>query len=174
MLFGTRSDRELVKRNPITRLLDWLTLKASLRLTGGITERHVAVYRKTGGLLGGRLRELSVLLLTTTGRKSGEQRTQPLNYLRYRDAYVVAASNSGKDSHPAWFLNLQSNPHATVQVRRKVFPVVARVATEEEQARLWKELTSKGRNYIEYTRMTDRHIPMVILQPEATNKEQHV
>lgn len=163
----------MAKLNPFTRLLDWLTLKASMRLNKGTAERHVAIYRRTGGLLGGRVRELPVLLLTTTGRKSGQRRTQPLNYLRYGNAYVVAASNSGRESYPAWFLNLQSNPHASVQVRRKVFPVVARVATEEEQARLWEELTSKARNYAEYVNMTDRHIPMVILQPEARAKEQN-
>lgn len=163
----------MAKLNPLTRLLDWIVLEGSKRLGRGTTERHVAIYRKTGGLLGGRIRELPVLLLTTTGRKSGEPRTQPLNYLRYGTAYVVAASNSGRDSYPAWFLNLQSNPRASVQVRRKVVPVVARVATEEEHARLWAELTSKGRNYAAYTRMTERDIPMLILQPEARGKEQN-
>ncbi|HET6313871.1 MAG TPA: nitroreductase family deazaflavin-dependent oxidoreductase [Chloroflexia bacterium] len=163
----------MAKLNPLTRLLDWIVLEGSKRLGKGTTERHVAIYRKTGGLLGGRIRELPVLLLTTTGRKSGEPRTQPLNYLRYGTAYVVAASNSGRDSYPAWFLNLQSNPRASVQVRRKVVPVVARVATEEEHARLWVELTSKARNYAAYTRMTERDIPMLILQPEARGKEQN-
>jgi deazaflavin-dependent oxidoreductase (nitroreductase family) len=163
----------LAKLNPLTRLLDRVILEMSKRLGKGTSARHVAIYRRTGGLLGGRIRELPVLLLTTTGRKSGEQRIQPLNYLRYGPSYVVAASNSGRDSYPAWFLNLQSNPRASVQVRRKVVPVVARVATEEEHARLWAELTSKGRNYTEYTRMTDRHIPMLVLQPEARGKEQN-
>ncbi len=168
-----RGDIELAKLNPLTRLLDWVTVQVSVRLTKGTAERHVAIYRRTGGRLGGKIRELPVLLLTTTGRKSGQQRTQPLNYLRYGHAYVVAASNSGRDSHPAWFLNLQSDPHATVQVKRRVFPVVARVATDEEQARLWEDLTAKGRNYAEYRKMTDRHIPMVILEPEARHKEQN-
>ena len=163
----------MAKLNPFTRLLDWLTLEASKRLGKGTSERHVAIYRRTGGLLGGRIRALPVLLLTTTGRKSGEQRTQPLNYLRYGSSYVVAASNSGRDIYPAWFLNLQSNPRASVQVRRKVVPVIARVATPEEHERLWAELTSKGRNYAEYTRMTERDIPMLILQPEARGKEQN-
>ncbi|MDQ5824572.1 MAG: nitroreductase family deazaflavin-dependent oxidoreductase [Chloroflexota bacterium] len=163
----------MAKLNPLTRLLDWVTVQVSVRLTKGTAERHVAIYRRTGGRLGGRIRELPVLLLTTTGRKSGQQRTQPLNYLRYGYAYVVAASNSGRDSYPAWFLNLQSNPHATVQVKRKVFPVVARMATEEEQTRLWEDLIAKGRNYAEYRKMTDRHIPMVILEPEARHKEQN-
>ena len=155
----------MAKLNPITRLLDWITLESSKRLTGDITARHVAIYRKTGGLLGGRIRGLRVLLLTTTGRKSGQQRTQPLNYLRDGRNYVVTASNSGKDSYPAWYLNLESNPQASIQVRRRTIPVVARVATEEERERLWKELTAKGRNYAEYEKMTDRHIPMLILQP---------
>ena len=162
-----RGNRELAKLNPLTRLLDWITLELSKRLNKGTAERHVAIYRRTGGLLGGRVRALPVLLLTTTGRKSGQQRTQPLNYLRYGTAYVVTASNSGRDSYPAWFLNLQSNPRASVQVRRKVLPVTARVANEEEHARLWEELTAKGRNYAEYVKMTDRDIPMVILQPDS-------
>ena len=163
----------MAKLNPLTRLLDRVILEASKRLGKGTSERHVAIYRRTGGLLGGRIRELPVLLLTTTGRKSGQQRTQPLNYLRYGSGYVVTASNSGRDSYPAWFLNLQSNPRASVQVRRKVVLVVARVATEEEHERLWEELTSKGRNYAEYLKMTERDIPMLVLQPEARDKEQN-
>lgn len=163
----------MAKLNPLTRLLDWITLNVSKRLTGDMTARHVAIYRKTGGLLGGRIRQLPVLLLTTTGRKSGQQRTQPLNYLRDGPNYVVSASNSGRESYPAWFLNLQTEPRASVQVRHRVLRVTARVANEEEQERLWQELTAKGRNYAEYRKMTDRYIPMVILQPDNEDKQKH-
>ncbi len=78
---------------------------------------HVALYRAGGGRVGGRLRKgVPVLLLTTTGRKTGRRRTTPLLYVEEGDRYVVVASAGGAPSHPAWYLNLRSNPAATIQV----------------------------------------------------------
>lgn len=152
--------------NPITRLLDKIQLFISVRLLDRQTsERHVALYRRTGGRMGGKVRELPVLLLTTTGRKSGQPRTVPLSYLPYGASYVVTASNFGGEQHPLWFLNLQSDPRARVQVGQVTREVVARVASREERARLWTALTRKARNYAEYEKMTERDIPMVILRP---------
>ena len=116
-------------------------------------------------MLGGRVRETKVLLLTTTGRKTGNQHTSPLNFLPYKGNYVVAASNSGRDNHPAWYLNLMANQAGTIQVGRHTKEVRAREATEEERARLWPQLVSKARNYGDYEKMTVRKIPMVILEP---------
>lgn len=156
----------LVKKlNPVTRFLDKIQLAASKRLNKPITDLHAAIYNRTGGVLGGRLRETKVLLLTTTGRKTDKQHISPLNYLPYRGSYVVAASNSGRPNHPAWYLNLVANPEATVQVGRATKEVKAREATEEERSRLWPELVSKARNYGDYEKMTTRKIPMMILEP---------
>lgn len=137
----------------------------SKRLTKPITDMHAKIYSRTGGFLGGRVRETKVLLLTTTGRKTGKQHTSPLNYLPYRGSYVVAASNMGKDNHPAWYLNLTASQAAMVQVGRATREVRARQATEEERARLWPELVNKARNYGDYEKMTSRKIPMMILEP---------
>ncbi|MEO6457131.1 MAG: nitroreductase family deazaflavin-dependent oxidoreductase [Chloroflexia bacterium] len=152
------------KLNPLTRFLDRIQLAASKRLNKPITDMHAAIYNLTGGALGGRLRETKVLLLTTTGRKTGNQHTSPLNYLPYKGSYAVAASNSGRPNHPAWYLNLLANPEATVQLGRATKEVRARETTEEERSRLWTELVSKARNYGEYEKMTTRKIPMMILE----------
>jgi deazaflavin-dependent oxidoreductase (nitroreductase family) len=155
----------LKRRNPVTHVLDKIQLAASKRLSKRTSNLHNALYRWTGGMLGGRVRETKVLLLTTTGRKTGNQHTSPLNYLPYRGGYVVAASNSGRDNHPAWYLNLTAKPSATVQVGRATREVHAREATEKERARLWSQLVSKARNYGDYEKMTTRKIPMMILEP---------
>jgi F420H(2)-dependent quinone reductase len=145
--------------------MHWVTMAVSRRLNKRTTGAHAALYRLTGGLLGGRFRKFGVLLLTTTGRKSGLKRTSPLNYVRYGNGYAVAASNSGHDSPSAWLLNIQSDPHATVQIGRRTITVLGRVATPEERDRIWSEFKRKGENYAEYERLTDRYIPVVILEP---------
>jgi F420H(2)-dependent quinone reductase len=149
-----------------TRLMDKVLLFSSVRLMNrGTASRHAAMYRRTGGKVGGKIGEMPVLLLTTTGRKSGQPRTVPLNYLPDGKNYVVTASNSGRDEPPLWFLNLQSNPQATVQVGRRTIPVTAKEATPQEKARLWAILTRKARQYAEYQKLTERDIPMVVLRP---------
>ncbi len=146
--------------------MDKVRLFASVHLMNkGTANRHAAMYKRTGGRIGGKIGELPVLLLTTTGRKSGKPRTVPLNYLPYGKSYVVTASNSGRDEPPLWFLNLQSNPQATVQVGRVTRNVIAKEATPEEKARLWATLTRKARQYGEYQKLTQRDIPMVVLRP---------
>lgn len=134
-------------------------------LTKGATSLHAALYRRSGGRVGGKVSALPVLLLTTTGRKTGVKRTVPLTYTRDGDNYVVVASNSGRPSAPLWSLNLQSNPNASIEVGRIAIPVEARQAGAEEQARLWARLISKAQSYEEYRKRTSRRIPMVILQP---------
>jgi len=87
---------------------------------------HVALYRASGGRLGGRLRKgAPVLLLTTTGRKTARRRTTPLLYVEEGDRHVVIASAGGAPSHPAWYLNLRSNPAATIQVGGRKLAVTA-------------------------------------------------
>ena len=127
---------------------------------------HVRVYRETGGERGYNWRRGSkILLLTTTGRKSGEPRTTPLIHRTDGDGWVVIASKGGADDHPAWFQNLQASPEATIEVKADTIPVTATVAEGEERARLWSAMTEDWPDYDEYQRKTDREIPVVVLTP---------
>jgi F420H(2)-dependent quinone reductase len=135
-------------------------------ITRTISGTHEFWYRMTGGLIGGSLGRLPVLLLTTTGRKSGKKRTTPLVYLADGDNLVIIASNGGSDQHPEWWLNLRANPNAEVQVGPEVKPVVAEKARGAEQERLWREVNELYHGYDEYQRSTKREIPVVVLRPE--------
>jgi len=97
----------------------------------------VGVYRRTGGRIGGRVGPTPVLLLTTTGRKSGLPHTTPLGYFDQGDVRFVVASNSGAPRHPAWYFNLTAHPEVQVEAGRDAYHAVARVATGEERTRLW-------------------------------------
>ena len=132
-----------------------------------IDKTHTALYRATGGIVGAHAAGLCGLLLTTTGRRSGEPRTVALTYVPDGDDYVVVASNGGADRHPAWWLNLERTPRATVQVGRTVVPVVAHAADPHERARLWPKLTAANPFYARYEQLTERPIPVVVLRPCA-------
>ena len=125
---------------------------------------HIGVYRLTRGHVLGRVVGAPVLLLTTTGRKSGKLRTWPLLYLVEDDTYVVVASNSGSPSHPSWYLNLRSNPAVTIQLGRRRLPVEARTASPEEKALLWSKMVELFSGYEAYQGRTKRQIPMVMLE----------
>lgn len=126
---------------------------------------HRLLYRASGGRIGGRLWDLPVVLLTTTGRQSGKQRTVPLCSLRDGDDVVLIASYGGLDRPPAWWLNLEANPQAELLSGRVRRAVTARNADPDERARLWAEVTARAPGYLEYERRTTREIPVVILQP---------
>ena len=125
---------------------------------------HPAIYRLTGGRLLGRIAGVPVLLLTTRGRKTGEERTKPLLYLAHGDAFVVAASFAGEPRHPAWWLNLRADPRARVQVGGRIVDVRAREAEGEERERLWRAMTEIWPDYDDYQTKTDREIPVVVLE----------
>jgi len=130
-----------------------------------VSQAHNVLYRATGGRFGSRLLGMPVLLLTTTGRRSGKSRTTPLLYVRDGDAVVVVASNGGSDFFPAWWLNLRSNPQAEVEIGRARTRVIARKASPAERVRLWPEFTSGYPGYAKYATRTSREIPVVILEP---------
>lgn len=128
-------------------------------------KEHVKKYRETDGEEGHDWQGTITLILTTTGRKSGDERSTPLIYQPTDDgAYAIVASNGGADTPPAWFLNLQENPSAEVQVKADRFPARARVATPEEKPALWKKMVATWPAYDEYQRKTDREIPIVVLE----------
>jgi len=124
---------------------------------------HAWLYRLTGGRIGQTGGGLTHLLLTTTGRRSGAPRTVPLTYLADGDRWVLVASNGGADRHPAWWLNLEKTPGATIQVGRETVAVTAHRAEGDEWARLWPRLTAVNPFYARYERITARRIPVVVL-----------
>ncbi len=129
------------------------------------TGTHAFFYRLSGGKLGGTFRKSPVLLLNTTGRKTGEPRTTPLLYLKDGDNLILVASNGGAPKHPAWWLNLQAKPEAEVEIGRKKLQVNAKQADAEEHNRLWPLLVDMYSDYAEYQKKTTREIPVVILHP---------
>jgi deazaflavin-dependent oxidoreductase (nitroreductase family) len=125
---------------------------------------HTALYRVSGGRLGGKMGQAPVLLLTVAGRKSGKRRTTPLLYSREGDNLVVIGSKGGDPRNPAWYLNLQG-AEADVEVGRERLHVRARDAEGEERDRLWKHMTSIWPAYDDYQQKTTRRIPVVVLEP---------
>jgi deazaflavin-dependent oxidoreductase (nitroreductase family) len=132
-----------------------------------VTAGHVALYRGSGGRAGAHLGPMKVLLLTTTGRKSGKTRTKPLGYVEDGNDYLLAASNAGNDFSPAWWLNLKANPSAEIQVGRRRFKVTARKAGPEERERMWPKFVAAYKGYAGYEGKTAREIPVVILTPQS-------
>jgi deazaflavin-dependent oxidoreductase (nitroreductase family) len=129
-------------------------------------DQHVKRYRETGGEEGHDWRGTQTLLLTTTGRKTGEKRTSPLIYQPYGNDYLVVASKGGAPAPPAWYLNLTEHPRVDVQVRDEVFGARARTATAEEKPDMWRTMVATWPDYDAYQRKTDREIPIVVLEPQ--------
>jgi deazaflavin-dependent oxidoreductase (nitroreductase family) len=125
---------------------------------------HTWLYEATGGRVGARGGGRDMLLLTTTGRRSGEPRTLPLAYLRDGDAFVIVASNGGASRHPAWYHNLRAHPTARVRAGRQVFEAAAVDADAAERARLWPLLTEYNPPYARYAERTEREIPVAVLR----------
>jgi deazaflavin-dependent oxidoreductase (nitroreductase family) len=125
---------------------------------------HVRVYRETGGARGYEWRGTTILLLSTTGRSSGEVRTTPLIHRTDDGRWVVVASKGGAPEHPGWFRNLEAEPEAEIQVRDEVIPVRARSAAGEERQRLWRLMAEVWPAYDDYQAKTDREIPVVVLE----------
>ena len=126
---------------------------------------HVRAYRETDGELGHDWkRGAMVLLLTTTGRSSGEPRTAPLIYGRSGDDYLVVASKGGAPEAPGWYQNLSQQPEVEVQVLADRFKARARTATPEEKPAMWKEMVGHWPPYDEYQQRTEREIPVVVLE----------
>ncbi|TCN54183.1 deazaflavin-dependent oxidoreductase (nitroreductase family) [Rhodococcus sp. SMB37] len=128
-------------------------------------DEHIRVYRESGGKEGYIWNGVPTLLLTVTGRRSGEPKTSALIFARDGDDYLVVASKGGAPQHPLWYVNLQADPHAEVQVQDRTMSVVARTATPEEKPRLWRIVTEAWPNYDLYQSRTDRDIPVVVLSP---------
>jgi deazaflavin-dependent oxidoreductase (nitroreductase family) len=126
-------------------------------------ERVVAEFRARGGKVGGYHAGMQLLLLTTTGARTGQRRAVPLTYLPDGDRYIVTAGNAGADRHPAWYHNLAANPDVTVEVGNEVFPAVAVIAGEAEREALYERVAAVYPQAGGYQAQTTRQIPVVIL-----------
>ncbi|WP_372594332.1 nitroreductase/quinone reductase family protein [Actinotalea sp.] len=142
--------------------------RVTLTLMNAVHRGLIAVSRgKAGWSMGG----MPVLELTTTGRRSGRQRSTMLTApLTLDEGMVVVASRGGDHQHPAWFLNLQADPHVQVAAGGAApEPMVARVLTPAERAEAWPRITARYRNYAGYQERTAREIPLVVLAPESSS-----
>jgi deazaflavin-dependent oxidoreductase (nitroreductase family) len=128
-------------------------------------QEHVERYRATDGEEGHDWQGTQTLLLTTTGRRSGEPRTTALIYGRRGDDYLVVASRGGSDTAPAWYRNIEQDPDVELQVKGKRFKARGRDATPEEKPELWRTMTAEWPAYDDYQKRTDREIPVVVLTP---------
>lgn len=127
-------------------------------------DEHVRQYETTSGKVGHDWNGASVLILHTTGRKSGQTRKHPLIYGRNGDDYLVVASKGGAPDHPGWYKNLVAHPEATIQVRDQLIPVTATTASADEKRGLWPIMTAQWPAYDSYQQKTERDIPLVILR----------
>ena len=127
-------------------------------------QEHVEKYVETDGEVGYIWNGAPILILTTTGRTSGEERSTPLIFGRAGDDYVLVASQGGRPQHPSWYLNLVAKPEVQLQVKGDRFQARARTAEGEERERLWRELNEIWPHYDEYQTKTERVIPVVVLE----------
>jgi deazaflavin-dependent oxidoreductase (nitroreductase family) len=150
---------------PSDRFYTRLSIAAPAGALRAVGKLNVPIYRATGGRVFGNLDGTPVLLLTTTGRKSGQPRTAPVVYLRDGDRLVVIGSNAGNLRAPAWALNLEANPDAEVEVGRERRQVHARIATGEERAGLWRRINEQYSGFDDYAAQTARDIRVFVLEP---------
>jgi deazaflavin-dependent oxidoreductase (nitroreductase family) len=126
-------------------------------------ERVVAEFRARGGKVGGYHASMQLLLLTTTGTRTGQRRAVPLTYLPDGGRYIVTAGNSGSDRHPAWYYNLAANPDVTVEAGTETFKAVAVIAGEAERADLYERFATVYPVLVEYQNQTNRQIPLIVV-----------
>ncbi len=132
---------------------------------------HTLLYRASGGRLGARMGWIDVALVSVVGRKTGKLRTVPIACYPYRDSVAVSASNSGLDSHPAWYLNMRANPEVDVQIGREQFRAVAEEVPDEERDALWKSIVEIKHHQADYLGKTQRQIPLLWFRRLATATE---
>jgi F420H(2)-dependent quinone reductase len=123
------------------------------------------LYRASGGRVAARMQKAPIMLLTTTGSKSGKPRTNPVLFIVDGADLATVASAGGAEKNPSWFVNLMHTPEATVKIKRETRKVRARKASPDERARLWPRLAAAYTTYNDYAKKTKREIPVVILSP---------
>jgi deazaflavin-dependent oxidoreductase (nitroreductase family) len=128
---------------------------------------HRWMYEASDGRVGARSSQGPILLLSTVGRRSGQPRTTPLLFMRDGEDFVVVGSNGGRPQTPAWFLNLEADPKATVRDGRRTLSVVAETVSAEERGQLWSRLHEFYPGWSHYQTLTDRHLPVIKLRPQT-------
>jgi deazaflavin-dependent oxidoreductase (nitroreductase family) len=130
-----------------------------------LTPIYIFLYKLSGGKIGGQMGVMPILLLTTTGRKSGKVRTVPVAFMEKDNSYIVIASFSGQPKHPAWYHNIKNNGTATIQIGGSQHKVKAEIADPEKKKVLWEYAQKITPSYQEFQERTSREIPVVILHP---------
>ncbi len=129
--------------------------------------RVIAEFRANAGRVGGFFEGRNVLILHTTGAKTGQQRVNPLLYVRDRERYVIVASKAGADTDPDWFRNLRANPDVTIEVGAETLRARASIADEPERTRLYAAMEATASIFAEYRQKAKRVIPVIVLTPAA-------
>ncbi|WP_310768102.1 nitroreductase/quinone reductase family protein [Mycobacterium sp. Z3061] len=143
-----------------------LSRPAMRPVTRTFSNLHAAMYRWTRGRA--QNPRYPTMLLTVTGRRTGKPQTVPLIYIKDDERFVIAAAYAGSDSDPAWWLNLQANPHAVAQVNDQRFDVEAELAPADRHAELWQKLVEMYPYFTGYQQRTNRQIPVVFLRRVAS------
>ncbi|HEY8600061.1 MAG TPA: nitroreductase family deazaflavin-dependent oxidoreductase [Thermomicrobiales bacterium] len=125
--------------------------------------RRIVEFRANGGKLNAPLDAVPLLVLTTTGAKSGQQRSTPMSYTTDGERIVVVAAAGGASNHPAWYHNLVANPEVTVEVGGEVFRARATVVSEPERSRIFAQHAAQRPNFNDYQQRTTRQLPVVVL-----------
>ena len=134
---------------------------------GDYNQGIIDEFRANDGKVGGPFAGMQLLLLHTTGAKSGQRRVNPLAYRRDGDNLLVFGTRGGAPKHPAWYYNLRANPRVTVEVGNERFDANARVADADERDRLWEEAKQEITAFGNYESRTDRRIPVIVLERAA-------
>jgi deazaflavin-dependent oxidoreductase (nitroreductase family) len=122
---------------------------------------HKLLYRLSGGRFGAKMGWIDVALVEAVGRKSGKKRVVPIACYPYRDSVAVSASNSGMETHPAWYLNMQANPRVSVQLGKERFEAIAEDVPAEEREALWASVVKINKHQGEYLAQVQREIPLL-------------
>jgi deazaflavin-dependent oxidoreductase (nitroreductase family) len=125
---------------------------------------NAAIIRLSRGLIGSKLGTQTILILHTTGRTSGQERSIPIAYFEYEGSYLIVGSNWGKEKNADWYLNLKKDPRASLEIKGQLIPALAREALGAEYDLLWKFATKRHPAYLDYREMTSRHIPLMLFE----------
>ncbi|MDA1330249.1 MAG: nitroreductase family deazaflavin-dependent oxidoreductase [Chloroflexi bacterium] len=132
--------------------------------TNDWNERIIKEFRENKGRVGGNFAQMPLLLVHTTGAKSGAERINPVAYLEEEDRLVIVASKGGSDNHPDWYYNLKANPEVTVELGTETFKARANITQEPKRTELFAKMATRNPGFQEYEKKTARRIPVVILE----------
>lgn len=136
-------------------------------MSSEFNQKIIEEFRANGGQVGGHFQGSSLVLLSTTGAKSGKRVTTPVMYVRDGDRIVIIASNAGGDNHPAWYHNLLANPDVTVELGTETFEAKSELIEGDERDRLYAEMVAIAPTFADYEAKTSRRIPVVALNRAA-------